>query len=554
MKSVRVFALPLVLPVVLYVVLRPENYGLTPNSIDPLYYTGYAINLDDMLHAAGLGRYFVTRWTMYLPAHVLTLIFGPFGGRLMLRLLLAAAILTALWRLGRRWKWNIHQELLAGVVLLTMPMFVRAFFTDYFEYAVAAYGLLLVAVSLRVRQSAWSASAMGVLLAVVMIANPFSVVMAAAPICTALWFGVSSWRERWRMVAWVVGSFVAVVLFGLLYFRWGYGLDNIYRPTFEFLGNAPRDPLSATRLLWLGRYTWIYAPPIAVLAYVGIARIRRVRLDRTERLLIGMVAFQYFAHVVDQMTRGDGLEISYYWSGMYPVFGMLLAVGLAKAARGARPVLVYGAIVLWLAFLIRGVPHRLRLPHAVWFVLVVLVVLALAVAIARWSVFGGALVAVALIGWTHMGPPPYHPQSYGDLDTSPRYDLLFRQGPYGREDFYENGVWFVEQMDRVPNDADAWFVSADVLSGLYFFLYGIAVSHRGLSGDADITEAMMSMRAESSSDGPITVALLGPPAMMPDLVERWSSALPAATTVLDTTGGVADGLRLVVLTWGQASS
>lgn len=396
---------------------------------------------------------------------------------------------------------------------------------------------------------------MGVLLAWVMIANPFSVVMAAAPICTALWFGTSTWRDRVRMAAWVTGAFAVVVLFGLLYFRIGYGLDNIYRPTFEFLGNAPPDPLSSPRLAWLGHFTWIYAPPILVVVYLGIARVRRVSLDRTERLLLGMLTFQYGAHVVDQLTRGDGLEISYYWSGIYPVFGVLLAVGITRAVRGAHPVAVSAVGALWLGLLAFGVPHRLHLPSGVWFVVVAGCVVVGAVLIARRTVVVAAAIVLSLIGYTHMGPPTYTTPP-GEANTSPRYDLLYRDAPYPGERYYETCVWFVEQMHRVPHDADAWFVSGDVISGLYFFIYGVAVSRRGIAGDTDLQTAAATIRADARQDpdGPLTVAFLGAPGEVDEVVARWRAAWPGASSALDSSRA---DLHLVVLVWPtvpQASS
>ena len=59
------------LPVALFLALQPERYSLTPNSLDPVFYTGYASNFDDVLNAAGDRHYFVTRWTAYYPVYLL---------------------------------------------------------------------------------------------------------------------------------------------------------------------------------------------------------------------------------------------------------------------------------------------------------------------------------------------------------------------------------------------------------------------------------------------------------------------------------------------------
>lgn len=537
-----------VLPLVLYLVLRPENYGLTPNSLDPFFYTGYGINLDDMLAAGGLDRYYVTRWTLYMPVHLCTQVFGPLAGRLVLRLVLAAGVLLVLWRFGRRWNWTVHQQMLAGVVLLTMPMFVRAFFTDYFEYALVGYGLLLVMLCLRRRHTLWSAAAIGVLVAALLITNPFSVVIIAGPVSAAWWFGADTWRRRAQLVGSTIGAFVVVVVVGLLYFRWRYGLDNIYRPTIDFLGEAGRDPLSSKRLTWLGRYVWVFGPPIVGAVYLAIVRVRRAALDRTERLLLIMGAAQYCLHIMNQLTTGDGLEISYYWSSMYPVFGTLLVVGLARAAHDVRPAAVYVVLAAWITLLVVGVPQGLRLPHGVWFVLLMVVLLAGVVRMSQRTLFGAAAVVLLLLGWMHLGPPPYE-APVDEVNTSPRYDLLYRGADTGREAIYANGVWFIEQMDRVPNDEDAWFICSDGLGVLFFLMYGVASSGHGIDAALPPADAVALMLAEHDRDEPLRVAFLGSAAQVDEYVREWSRTLSPGTRVLDTSRGGPADLRLVVVAW-----
>ena len=77
---------------VLALVLQPDLFGLVPNSLDPMFYTGYSINLDDALAAAGNRHYFVTRWSSYLPQYLSTQLFGPYWGRIILRLLMLSIL------------------------------------------------------------------------------------------------------------------------------------------------------------------------------------------------------------------------------------------------------------------------------------------------------------------------------------------------------------------------------------------------------------------------------------------------------------------------------
>ena len=49
--------------------LKLDLFGLVLNRLDPMFYTGYLINLDVAWAAAGNQRYSVTRWTFYLPQY-----------------------------------------------------------------------------------------------------------------------------------------------------------------------------------------------------------------------------------------------------------------------------------------------------------------------------------------------------------------------------------------------------------------------------------------------------------------------------------------------------
>ena len=84
--------------------LNPDLFGLVPNSLDPMFYTGYAINLDDALAVAGNRHYFVTRWSSYLPMYLFSEMFGPFWGRLFLRLAMILTLAEVFWRFTHRYQ------------------------------------------------------------------------------------------------------------------------------------------------------------------------------------------------------------------------------------------------------------------------------------------------------------------------------------------------------------------------------------------------------------------------------------------------------------------
>jgi hypothetical protein len=167
---------------VIFFGLRPEPFGLTPNGLDPFFYTGYAINFHELIREIGGRYYFVSRWSSYYPNYLLTKLLGDTAGRLAWRYLLSIAILLSIWHLGRRWKWSLHLELLVGLTVLTMPMFARAFLTDYVEYSVVAYGLLLAVQCLESEHTNFRSMAIGVLCGTILVANPIAATVCFAPV------------------------------------------------------------------------------------------------------------------------------------------------------------------------------------------------------------------------------------------------------------------------------------------------------------------------------------------------------------------------------------
>ena len=370
------------LPLVLFALLRPEAYGLTPNGLDPAFYTGYAMNFDDVLNAVGDGHYFVSRWSAYYPNYLLDIIAGPSAGRLLLRLFLSSAVLLSIWSLRRSWSWG--QRILIGTLALSLPMFVRAFLTDYPEYIVVSLGICLVCLALRERQSIWSGLALGSLAGLMVVANPLAVTVAILPIAAAVGFGARGWRDRSLLVVTVAAGGVLVLGFGWLWFRWRYGIPNVYQPTVDFVVDRAgvRDPLKSPRLDWMGRFTWLYSVPILLVGFAGLALLRKVRLGRTELVAIGLCATQYAYQWFDQFVRdGDGLEISYYWSYVLPATIAVLALAIGRVTKRARTSVLLVVAGAWCALMLAGVPQSLRLPAGLWFVVVVLVAIGVAAAV-----------------------------------------------------------------------------------------------------------------------------------------------------------------------------
>lgn len=537
------------LSLALYLVLRPENVGLTPNALDPLAYAGYAVNFDAVVGALGQRWYFVSRWTSYLPNRVLTDWFGPFAGRLVWRLLLCVAALVSVWRVGRRWRWTVAQEVLVGTVLVTMPMFLRAMFTDYVEHVVVGFGIVLVCLALKFRQTWWSLALMGVLAAATLIANPLAAPLVVAPVAVAMWFGVVGWRRRMAATALVLAVMAMVASAGLLWFRWRHGLSNLYQPTFDYL-RAEHGPstLKSPHLDWLGRFTWIYAPPLVIVAALLVARLRRTRLDRSEVVVIGLCAVQYAAQWIDQFLRdGVSLEASFYWSFMCPSFGLLVCMTIGRATGRSTTAVVVALTVGWLAVLLVGAPDALRLPGGIWFLLVTAAVLAAVVLLAARSLPLAAAVLTLFVLWTQIAAPIYRPRQ-GDATVllSPAYDHIISGAGSPNETLYASAVWLAEQMKALPDAQLASFVPVSGDSWNTVMIFEAHVTHRSIWPAQTPDTIVAQARSQRRPNDPLLLAIVGEPFAVGRAATVLAAVEGAGTRVLDAQQRGGRGHRLVV--------
>jgi hypothetical protein len=546
----KVLAASFALPLALYAILRPENYGLTPNSLDPLFYSGYAINFDDIMNAVGDRHYFVSRWSAYYPGYVADQIAGPFVGRLLLRLVYAAVILISVWHLGSRLRWTKAQQLLMGTLILTMPMFVRSFFTDYTEYVIVALGLCLVVLCLLERQTWRSAIVIGALAGLMVVANPVAITAVGFPVAASLLLGAKRLRDKAFVAAFIGVGVSMTVLGGLLLFRWRYGIDNVYQPTLDFIRtHNVRDGFKSPRLEWLWHYTWLWATPSLLLVAIGSARRRAVRLSRPEIYALGLCALQYVYQWIDQFVRdGDGLEVSYYWSYSLPTFLVALAIVLGRLTAGTAPLKIVAATAAWLIFLLVGVPDFARLPAGVGFFICALAMVTVVVLACGRYPFAAAMIVLFAVGWMQIGAPHYDPSSYFLLNTTPRYDQLYRRAGDLNETIYREAVWFEDEMDNIVNDASTSFVAVGQWSISIIGLYAPHVVGRvvGLEG-APLHRRLTPLAiAEIRGGGRPIVAAYGPPADVAAVLATFPTDLGVGEKILDVTHDDDLGYRLVV--------
>lgn len=538
-------AAPVLLPLILFLVLQPETYSVAPNPLDPFFYSGLASNLDDALAAGGDGHYFVSRWAAYLPMYFADAVAGPIVGRLIVRLVIVSVVLWGFWKL--RPTWTPAQRLLTGTLIVSMPMFLRAFFSDYVEYALVSYVAALIIVSLRERQTWRSATVAGVLVGLVVVSNPIGVMAVVAPLVVLGFVGTRTWVDSVRFGLVIGAAAAATVAVGFLYFRWFLGVDNVYAPTIEFMRTfSGLDPLRSPRHEWLWHFTWLWATPLTMAVVGGLAVTRTVRFDRTEWSAFAIAASQYALQGFDQFVRnGDGLEISYYWSMSYPSFALAVAFLVARlTAKVSLPAAV-AAVVAWCALLIVGVPDALRLPAGVAFALITLAVGAVVcLAVPRWPAVGAG-VLVIFLGLTQIAAPPYDPSAYHPFNMSPRYDELFWGDGDAAETLWDETVWFEREMDRVADDAQTQFVVTDDVASLMVAVYQPQITGRryALDDQLDLAGGVEPAFAFALA-GP--VAFYGDPTIIGRAIANLRPQLGLDEPVLDETRGEGLGFRLVV--------
>jgi hypothetical protein len=266
-----------------------------------------------------------------------------------------------------------------------------------------------------------------------------------------------------------------------------------------------------------------------------------------ERLAIGMVFVQFLIQAFDQFARdGNGLEISYYWSMMFPTLGIGLALLIGRLATTITPVQAGALGAGWLVLLTVGVPDALRLPFGLGFAVTGLTVVALiGLGLGRFAVPSLALF-LAFLAWTQIGAPAYDPLSYHFINVSPRYEKMF--GPDGNdsETFHRETVWFAKELDKVPDDYKAAFLpiddSASAIVGIYQpHVTGHLLGLNEETGSVNPRDRLV-LRAASFR----RLVIFGPPDLVAVTMGRLEPDLALDPPLLDVTHDRDLGYRLVV--------
>ncbi len=531
--------------------LRPDLFGLIPNSLDPMFYTGYSINLDDALDAAGNRHYFVSRWTTYMPMYVCGQIFGPFWGRLILRLLLLIILSEMLWRLGRRLEINAASRLLGITVVVTTPMFVRAFTTDYPEYFIAWGGMAMILIATNPRTSRLGSFLMGLLAAALTIANPFTLFLVAVVSIAAivLWIHTFSAREAAFRGSLALVAGAITVAFGYLLFRFHYRIGNVYEPTLDFIRTYRRpevDPWVSPQKSWARHFGWIYLPPILA----ATAVLLRPRMNTASRRLVAhllpITTLVYAYHVYFELRSGHALETSYYWSMSLPAVFLLIFVVLAT--QNSKPLVVTPVLIGLITLLRFGVPESLRLGAGTALLAAFAVFIVSLVLSVKWMPVAACPLIVLLLTWVQIGSPAYVNYTQGGDVNSPQYDSVYNVSALTSRLVPEETIWFSRQMDNVEHDAESTFLSAGGMAGA---IVGIYIPHpfgRWILPQEGTTPLPGNVRDEVEFGYRKNLVIYGPPPDVERVRRRLKGEFSHPEILIDETNPGGLGYRLVVIT------
>lgn len=542
--------------------LHPDLFGLVPNSLDPLFYTGYAINLDDALHAAGNDHYFVTRWSSYMPQYLACQIFGPYWGRLVLRLVMLGIIFEIFWQVGKRFNATPLKKMLGVTFVVTTPLFIRAFTTDYVEHSAIFFGMVLIAI-IVMEGFTWKPSLLfGVFGSLIIISNPNN--FAIVGICLVVWIFTS--RENMKILSFLKACVFGIVgaLFittaGYLIFAYHYRIGNVYEPTLKFIRSyvAPQKDLwTSPGRDWILHFSWIYIPLILLIVSRAVLSNlpKRQQVIITKVQLVSLLLYVY--HIYMQVRAGHALETGYYWALLLAPFLVLFFVLLLKVLEHQNVSKgLFVSFAAYLALIKFEVPQSLQLPAGLP-LLIVIAVLVLALLFFTWHkqsrifLFPGLVMGLL---WMQIGAPSYSVLTYGGDFNSPRYEDIYGEMSAQSNDILKETIWFTQQMDQLNDDWKATFLTA---GGWSSAIIGTYIPHpfgRWLVSNSDGYPLSLTVQSELELGYRKYLAIYGDAREVKSLLQSVSRQLSNSEIVLDRTHDKNLRYRLVVMRGDSKSS
>jgi Dolichyl-phosphate-mannose-protein mannosyltransferase len=419
---------------------------------DPALHTSYIVEARDVFMRyswlAGEGRLREGgRVGFLVPARLAYLAFGAVPGFFVTRYVFALIAVGPVYLLLRR-LYSPAAGVAGIVVVLSSPVIVTAWGTDYPDSAVVSYALgamacLVMPCSPRWRR-AWLAAA-GVLITLAVWSHMVAVPLVGAAL--AAWLGVRLVRERAGLpgdLAVLAG--VAAAVTGLLVLASAVvlGHANFFALTWEGYRLLSQPSLTAqnhsAHWQWAPYVAYLLAPPAVVGAF-AVAVIRRGHAVRTPVLMVGvMAATQVAAYALLQFAGSvQVLEQHYFSSTLWAGVCLAFAVTLAELARPLwdRPLARWlpAAVLVAVPLAYEAAPHVPAfgwLPFGAIVAAAVIIAAAVARACARIGqrAVAAAATALALVVFAGaalvltVAPIPHHrplPDTATKHDPAPAY-------------------------------------------------------------------------------------------------------------------------------------
>jgi len=280
-------------------------------------------------------------------ARLAYLAFGAVPGFFVTRYVFALIAIVPAYVLLRR-LYGIPAGVLAVVALLSCPVVLTAWGTDYPDSAVVSYVVGAVAclvMPCRDRwRPAWLAAA-GVLFTMGIWSHGMGVVLAATAI--GVYLVVRFLRDRrhlLRDVVFLAGVAVSVTLLLMIGSLAVLGRFDFIRPTILaaiYLSKPPQvQAFHSSNPRWVLYVAYLLVPP-AVVAAFWVTFARKLAAIPTPQLLVGLVCTAQFAVFGILQFFGDveTLEMHFFSSTLWGVVCLTLAVTLAEVSKPllARP-------------------------------------------------------------------------------------------------------------------------------------------------------------------------------------------------------------------------
>jgi hypothetical protein len=414
---------------------------------DPAMHTSYIVEARDVftrymsLAGAGLLRE-GGRVGFLVPARLAYLAFGAVPGFFVTRYVFALIAVGPVYLLLRR-LYGPAAGVAGIVVVLSSPVIVTAWGTDYPDSAVVSYALgamaCLVMPSAPRWRRAWLAAA-AVLATLAVWSHLIAVPLMGAALVA--WLGVRLVRERAGLpgdLAVLAG--VAVAVTGLLVLGSAvvFGYANFFWLTWEGYRFLSQPLLTAmnhsANWQWAEYVTYLLVPPAVVGAF-AVAAIRRGRALRTPVLMVGVMAAAQVAVFALLQFAGtvQALEMHYFSSTLWAGVCLAFAVTLGELAGPLwdRPLARWLPAAVLVAVPL-GYEAAPQVPAFGWlpFGVIVAVAVIIAAAVARacarirqravaTAAIGLALVVLAGAALVlTVAPIPHHPRL---RDTATKHD------------------------------------------------------------------------------------------------------------------------------------